>query len=135
MERQPIQKLGVARLLAYAAEVFQGFDNARSEEFFPIAVDGNPRSQWLTRQKEPLRQSEPVAWRAGRKLGENSGHIGRKVRTYLGEEIAALEFQCCPSLIGLLLRHHRKRDGGDLVQLPIELLETGNILRADRITA
>ena len=84
MECQPIQKLWVAGLLAYAAEVFQGFDDPRPKEFFPIAVHRNPRGEWLSGKKNHLRQGQPVARRAGRKLGENSGHIRRKVRTDLG---------------------------------------------------
>src|SRR6185369_1889411 len=111
---EPIQKLRMARTLAGTAEVFQRLDDSSAEQLFPITVHNDSPSKWLSRRKEPLRQSEPVARHVGRKFWKDCWDIRQQVRAYLVQEVPALKLESSSPFIRFLLRHNRDIRGRNL---------------------
>ena len=63
-QRQPVQHLGIKRLLPLAAEVLGSLHKAAPEDALPNAVHRDAREQRMVRRGEPLREAETIARRA-----------------------------------------------------------------------
>src|SRR4029079_10650528 len=119
------------RRLALNAEVLLRFHDAETEVALPVPIHGDPRGQWMTPLKEPLRQCQTIQggvfwkWRQDR-WNARLNLVG------LIPIIASRENECLPRL--LHLRHdHRRRDLLDeIVLLRLQRLELA-ISRSERL--
>ncbi len=67
--RQPVEQLGMRRLLAELAEIVRGADDAAAEVVGPDAIDDDARGQLVVGPRDPVRERGAAAgraWRAAR---------------------------------------------------------------------
>ena len=73
---QPVEQLGMRRLLAQLAEVARGGHQPAAEMILPDAVDDDARGERIVRLREPAGQRRAAA----RGVGEIGGDLGRASR-------------------------------------------------------
>ena len=64
--RQPVEQLGMARLVALRAEVLDALDDPRAENHLPVTVDGDPADQRMARGRQASGPAPGVAGRPSR---------------------------------------------------------------------
>src|SRR5689334_10607194 len=97
----------MARLLAHASEILQGFYDSGSEKLFPIPVYSDSRCQRLTGGKKPLGEGQPVARLTCRHSRKNSRNIRGEVCPNFRKKVAALKLPSGTSFVCLLFGHDR----------------------------
>ena len=110
LDRQPVQQLGMRRLLALRAEVVDGFYQPGAEKRLPQAVDRHAGGQRVFLADDPAGQPQAVVGsilRQGRQNGRNAApHFFQ--RRVIG---AALQHVGRPRL-GQFLHHHHGGNAG-----------------------
>src|SRR5580765_3518087 len=116
----------MARLLAHASKIFQGFYESGSEELFPIPVYSNSRGQWLAGGKKPFGEGQPVARLTCRQPRENSRNIRGEICPNFRKNVAALKLPGGTLFVWLLFGHDRNIHCGDLGKPPFEILKASD---------
>src|SRR3984957_11316757 len=128
MKCEPVEQFWMAWLFAHAAEILQSFDDACTEQLLPVTVHCGPGGQRLARSKEPFREGQTSAWRALRQPRKNSWHVGSERRPDLGEEVAALKFQCASLIVRRFFGYYRQGNGRNFCQFPAQFCELDEVL-------
>src|SRR5262249_42576724 len=124
---EPVEQLGMTRLLAHTAKILQGFDDAYAKQLLPVAVHSCSCGKRLSWRKKPFRQCQSVMRFSSRKGREYARYIGIKYRADLREKTSALELQSPSIFISRLLSHDWRFHSGNLFQLLFKRRETPKI--------
>src|SRR5436190_11146375 len=129
LDGQPIEQLGMRRIIPLGAEVAEAANDAVAEYLRPEAIDRDARRERMLGADEPARQAEAIG---GAVCGRQHRGDAALDALRLALEVAALQDMSQPRCRHLL-RHQRVRDRVlDLFDLGAEFLEV-LIVQPDRV--
>ena len=112
----------MARQCALRAEVLLCLDDADAEELRPKAVDRDARSEGIVAAHQPLREAEPVRWRALRKRVKRGGYPGLHLLAGI-KKVAFVQQMRFTALVGGKFAHHWQDHRLDVVEFLPQLLQ------------